>query len=432
MTRTDKGDPPAARVRFHPRHAKSGALPPIHAERLYELLGSERPCQEFARLLRNYVTAERPPVVGAMRVSCSDEAEQESIEAFQRQFVRFTLPSLKFFSKAPFRVANLGGRYEFGSVRIAEDHYARADGADDWKIMVVKVNSHVSVEPGEGGLRFGRMERYDTDSVYCGALDAVLAHSDEPFSRRLAEDLELECVDRLAGLRDPARVDPGLRNLFAAAVNARIQARRAMIDIQDYTPRTPTLYLVLPCVTLNRRGHDGEILCGIYTADRRKEEHHDEYCGLGDEPWKYRLRTDSSEIRIEDPHVHSPRLARNHRQVVEQEWRAQRPELVVEDRRVQAALQNAREQSPGSPYTKAALQTLLAVLLELSPVPAAVLLFGHGLVHIHHASQAHRLVKQAAGDPVARAMLADIQKLVADMPEENAEHLLRLLAREIR
>ncbi len=67
-----------------PRHAQRGALPSLYAERLYELLGTERSCDDVSRLLRNYVTSERPPVVGAMRVSCSDETEQESIEAFQR------------------------------------------------------------------------------------------------------------------------------------------------------------------------------------------------------------------------------------------------------------------------------------------------------------------------------------------------------------
>jgi hypothetical protein len=420
----------AAGVRFHPRHAQRGALPPLHAERLYELLGTERPCDDVARLLRNYVTSERPPVVGAMRVSCSDEAEQESIEAFQRQFVRYALPTLKFFAKAPFRVANLGGRYEWGSVRIAEDHYAHAEGAGDWKLMVVKVNSHVSVEPGANGLRFGRMGRYQSESVYCGALDAALNDSDEPFARALATDLDFECVDRLAALRDPAQVDPGLRNLFAAVANARVQARRAMLDIQDYTPGSPTLYLILPCVTLNRRGHDSEILCGIYTADRRESEPHDEYCGLGGKPWEYSLHPEGSHLALSDPHMHTPRHARNHRRVVEQEWREQHAPNVWEDPRVRSAADKALDHVPGSPYAKAALQTLLGVLLEFSPVPAAVLLFGQGLVHIHHAGQAHQLVKQAADDRVARTMLANIQGSIEKLPEENAEHLLRLLARE--
>jgi len=419
-----------AGVRFHPRHAQRGVLPPLHAERFYELLGTERPCDEVARLLRNYVTSERSPVVGAMRVSCSDEAEQESIEAFQRQFVRYALPTLKFFAKAPFRVANLGGRYEWGSVRIAENHYALAEGAGDWKLMVVKVNSHVSVEHGGQGLRFGRMGRYRSESIYCGALDAALNGSDEPFARALATDLDFECVDRLAALRDPAQVEPGLRNLFVAVANARVQARRAMLDIQDYTPGSPTLYLILPCVTLNRRGHDSEILCGIYTADRRETEPHDEYCGLGSKPWEYRLLTKGSDLALSDPHLHTPRRARNHRRVVEKEWRERRQADRKEDRRVQAAVNEARNHEHGSPYAKAALQTLLGVLLEFSPVPAAVLLFGQGLVHIHHAGQAHRLAKEAADDHIARAMLADIQGSIEKLPEENAEHLLRLLARE--
>ena len=109
-----------------------------------------------------------------MRVTCSDEAEQENVEAFQRQFVRYLLPSLKFSSKSPFRVANLGGRYQWGSVRIAEDHYALAQGADHWKMLVVKMSSHVAVIETPTGLEFGKASRYGADSTYCGALDAVI------------------------------------------------------------------------------------------------------------------------------------------------------------------------------------------------------------------------------------------------------------------
>ena len=76
--------------------------------------------------------------------------------------------------------------------------------------------------------------------MYCGALDAVLEESYEPFAQMLAADLDFGAVNRLAALRDARpSVDPALRNLFAAVTNARVQARRAMLDIQDYAPRSP-------------------------------------------------------------------------------------------------------------------------------------------------------------------------------------------------
>ena len=51
-------------------------------------------------------------------------------------------------------------------------------------------------------------------------------------------------------------------------------------------------------------------------------------------------------------------------------------------------------------------------------------------MHIHHAGQAHQLAQEAADDRIARAMLTDIQGSIEKLPEENAEHLLRLLGAE--
>ena len=71
-----------------------------------------------------------------------------------------------------------------------------------------------------------------------------------------------------------------------------------------------------------------------------------------------------------------------------------------------------------------------AALAEVAPLPAALLLFGEGLVHIHHAHAAHRLASEADGDAEARAMLAEITGKVDELPPERAQHLVQLLARE--
>ena len=150
----------------------------------------------------------------AIRVRDYSLATEKQYVYWYRQFVRFLLPSMKFSFKSTFRLASLGGRYQWGAVRLTEAHYALADGAQDWKLIVGKINAHVSV--------------------------AVLEGSTAPFARALAEDLDLECVERLAALRDPGQVDPAERNLLAAVVSARLQARRAMMDVQDHEPQTPT------------------------------------------------------------------------------------------------------------------------------------------------------------------------------------------------
>ncbi len=400
----------------------------LHTERLYEVLGQERPCDEVARLLRSYVHEQKPPVVGAMRVTCSDEAEQEVIEAFQRQFVRYLLPDLKFSAKSPFRTANLGSRYEWGAIRIAENHYALASGAEDWKIVVLKINAHVSVERGPDGHTFGAGARYDGLSPYCGALAAVLEGSSAPFAQAIVADFAVEDASRLDQLRDPKAVSPELRSLYAAVLHARLQARRAMVDVQDYTPDSPTLYFVLPCVTLNQTGHDTEIVCGIYAADRRGSESHDEYCGLGDDPLRYRYANDGGMVALSDPDLHTPRHARNHREHVKDLWHARGDRLVVDERAKLVLAASRKSGAPGSPLAKAALGTVLTTLIATSPIPAAVVLFGEGLVQIHHASKAHALARAANDDEAARAMLSDLEEPLSRLSPEEAQHLLHLLA----
>jgi len=89
-----------------------------------QLIGTEQDLEQVTRQLRFFVEGLRTPVVGALHVTCSDESEHECIEAFQRGFVDAVLPELKLWSRSPFRSSNLGGRYEWGAVRVAEQHYA--------------------------------------------------------------------------------------------------------------------------------------------------------------------------------------------------------------------------------------------------------------------------------------------------------------------
>ena len=123
----------------------------------------------------------------------------------------------------------------------------------------------------------------------------------------LQEAFGSESKDRLAMLRDADQVDPEHRALFAAVLNARLQARHAILDIQDYKAATPTVYLVVACVTFNRAGPDTELLCGYYVADCRTDEESPSYHGLGDDPSRYQLRTGSSRLRIEDDQLHNRR-----------------------------------------------------------------------------------------------------------------------------
>ena len=269
-------------------------------ERLLDLIGRERDVDEVARTLYTVAFELRAPVVGAMQVTCADESERECIDAFQSNFVEDLLPSLKFGTRSRFRLANLGGRYERGAVAIAENHYSTGKAAGAFKLLVVKVNSHVCAESTEDGRRFGRMRRYDTESVYCGALHALMDGSELPFAKELGERFRSGGKDRLEILLDKTRVEPDHRSLFAAVANARLQVEGAVDDIRECSPQTPTFFLLLPCVTLNRKGKDTEIVCGVWQLDGRPNEPIDVYHGLGDDPSAYRLSIERGQILLDE------------------------------------------------------------------------------------------------------------------------------------
>ena len=414
--------------------ARSDGLTSIGpTERLLELVGAERRLEEVTRSLRTYVQSLRPPVVGALHLTCSDEAEHECIEDFQRNFVRYLLPSRKLSSKAAFASATLGGRYQWGSAAIAEDHFALARGAEKWKLMVLKTNTHVAVSDGPGGQVFGRMLRYNAESEHCGALHAALEGSTLPFVRDLLNDLAIEGVDRVAELNDPSLVNPEHRALFVAIAAARIQARRVLIDLQEHVSASPTLYLVVPCVTLNRRHHDTEMLVGMYACDHRTEAIRSEYTGLGDRPRQYRFSRESGLIVVTDDEVGRVRAARDHRAEVLSAWRETERDGDAWHPKLAEVLQSTRDDSQSSargPMAKAALGTLVLAALEFAPIPAAVVLFGSGLVRVHHAAAAHRLARAAGEDHVARQMLDGLRGPIDELSPEQAQHLTELLLHE--
>jgi hypothetical protein len=414
------------RLRYHPEHRRGASMPELHAVRLYELIGVERPLAEVERAVRAYVQGERPPVVGALQLTCSDEAEYEVAQVFRRDFVRALLPALHFDDKAPFHTANLGSRYEWGSAQIAEDHFAQAEGAEDWKLMLLKLNAHVGADEVDGKPAYGWLSRYGSPSACCGALAAVLAGDTRPFAKDLAEVFAIEGVDRLAQLRAAPEEQ---RALLTAITHARLQARLAMLDVQDRTPQTPTVTLILPSVTFNRRQHDTEVLLGVYVCDRRGPEPHDEYCGLGDRPEDYRLSDEAGVVRVEDPGMHTPRLARDHRLLIREDWddrRAAHAEAL--DPRLKEAVHSARQQTHADHRNaRLALKGLLVAAVAVAPVPAALALFSEGVLAVHYTAKAHRLAREAGGDPVARRMLSDLQGRIDELDPAQAQHLLDLL-----
>ncbi|MBN2493375.1 MAG: hypothetical protein JXR96_02190 [Deltaproteobacteria bacterium] len=294
---------------------------------ILDLLGVESPLPTVCAALRHAAGALGFPVVGAFHIACADESERECVEVFQADFARVLLPALKQDLPSAFRLANLGARYEWGAVHVAEHHYALPASREAGKVLLVKVNSHVGIQPAGQGERYGKLDRYGQDSDCCGALHAMLAGAEGPFADELAEVFRSEGRDRAAALRDEDQVDPALRSLYLAVVCARLQARQVAIDLADHKPASPTLYLVVPCVTLNRTGpdNDTELICGLYRADYTGPALRATYTGLGDDPARYRLERSSAGVRIDEPGCTREREARDHRSWVIARWRERHP-----------------------------------------------------------------------------------------------------------
>lgn len=401
--------------------------------KLREIIGTEQDFDQVSRALRQQVERERPPVVGALLVTCSDESERECIDAFQHGFVDALLPDFKLWSKSAFRSANLGARYEWGAVRVAEQHFATHSARTQFKTVVVKINAHVAVERTPDGDRFGRMQRYETESPACGAIHALLEDLRQPFTKDLHDALIVDARDIVETLKDPERVAPVHQRLFAAIVSARVQARRATLDIQDYRPTTPTLYIVLPCVTLNRAERDTEIPVGVYTADYRADPPRVEYRGLGDDPSKYVFEYQYDQIVVRDDQIDQPRAARDHRKHLIRQWHEKHAakanlEALHRDERFAKFLDDARQNKHKDHHVaKAMVKNALVLLADLNPISAALALFGGGVADIYHAHRIHKIIQDASRDDSARRVLTDVQDRIESLPPEMTQKVIDVL-----
>jgi hypothetical protein len=396
------------------------------------LIGKECDLDHVNDALREHLQSLGRATVGALHVTCSDEAEYECVKSFQERVVRYLLPELKYFQKLPMNTTSLGGRYEWGSVAVAEDHYAQAGASKERLILVVKINTHVALEQTEGGgRRYGTMLRYGRQSCACGALHAMLDGAAEPFANQLREVFQSEGVDRVASLLDEKQVDPQLRSLLVAVAGTRLQARTAMLDIQEHEPTVPTTFLIVPCVTLNRRELDTELLCGLYRADSFEGQCAAEYTGLGDDPSQYQVDHDRGRLSVSDTHAGTARAARDHRDVVRQKWRQRSERSTIPQEHVREVLDEAKAHlQRDHKYAGAILKTLVNGLASLSPVTAAVVLFSEGLADLYHAHRAYKLADELAADDVARRILDDVHHYIDRLDSEHARKLVELLIAE--
>ncbi len=270
--------------------------------KLHALIGSECKLEATSTALREFIEELRPAVVGAHHVTCSDETERECAETFHRWFAGRMLPELKPANRAAFRTANLGARYEWGAIRIAEEHFTQPSPPPGLKVVLLKLNSHAAVRDAPQGPEYGWLDRYGCESACCGTLASLLEGSELAAVRELARLFDLDGRDRVRVILDSNRVPVPQRALLAAVVNARLQARRAVADIEEHRPHGPTIFLVLPCVTLNRPGPDTELVVGQYGIDWTGKSPETKYRGLSEDPAQYRVSHQQRALVIADDH----------------------------------------------------------------------------------------------------------------------------------
>ncbi len=404
-------------------------------QRLHDLVGAEHDLAEVAREIRTSVRGLGASGVGGFLVTCSDESEHECAQAFQRGFALEMLPRLKYGERVPFRIANPGARYEWGAVQIAENHFATAEARRDSLALVVKINGHVAAtQTGASGLRFGSMERYGDDSVYCGAVDAVLNGATVPFAADLRADLLSEGTDRLASLQAPELASDGRQALFGALALARIQARKCVLDIQDHVPAAPTVYVVMHGVTLNKPGHDSELVGGLYVLDHRGAARTERYHGLGDDPAAYQLSAEAGRVHVRDPQSGRERPVRDHRALAARRLEAlsgAAPSLSGDAHGMLGKLTSA--QGGGKrPVNRAALKLALAALAAASPLASALVLVAEGAAEIHHARKLDQAEAPEVQERLARDVVDGVRARIDDLPPELADRLAAALVREFQ
>ncbi len=267
---------------------------------LNALIGLETPLEVVASTLRAFAEGVGASAVGAYQVFCSDETECTCSDAFDRQFVARLLPDLKPGRCGAFHTVNLGARYEWGAVRVAEEHFATPAACEGFKFLLVKINAHAAVQRTADGWEYGWLQRYGKESACCGALAGLFEGSLLPAIVELREMFAFGGLNRLGMLADPRLVEPRYRALYTAIVSAQLQSMRVARDIQEFRPASATVFLIVPCVTLNRLEPDSEIVVGQYGIDYTSAKADIRYAGLGNDPSGYRIRYDADRVRIVD------------------------------------------------------------------------------------------------------------------------------------
>jgi hypothetical protein len=154
-----------------------------------------------------------------------------------------------------------------------------------------------------------------------------------------------------------------------------------------------------------------------------------EYEGLGDDPTAYVLSEKNRQLLVTDEAPTAPRAARDHRRLLRPRAEAVAAETATQhDERLAELHQAVRaNRHRHRDHNGALLGSLLLVLGEIAPVPAALLLFARGAAGIHHTWRVQRVARDLSRRDDARDVLRDIHRRIDQFPPEEREAMIELL-----
>jgi hypothetical protein len=199
-----------------------------------------------------------------------------------------------------------------------------------------------------------------------------------------------------------------------------------MLDIQHQSSTSPTHYVILPCVTLNRLKHDTELVVGLYTAERRDSEVNATYLGLGDDPSKYVVDRSRGPLALSDDHIHQQRSARDHRQLVADWWpQFNSPRSLPAPQRQEIASLVDRANTSRDNEN---LATLFGAVAAAAPEYMAVQLFASGACGINHIHRADRLSRGSGRRFDAQQILDEALTHIDYLAPTVTQEILQLLS----
>jgi len=407
--------------------------PPFDTTELEALVGREGRLGGIGRAKVTVVRRLGAQHVSTLHVTCSDGLEKKATKSYVDTVVR-DLTNAGERDWAPLRTANLGARYEWASGPVAFSHF-RGEGSS---AALIKINTHVGVDRSASQPTFGFFDRGGRRSATCGALSMLLGGHDEPFIHELEELFGSGGIDRLALLRDPAVTPPDLAPLFAAVLQGRLQARRALLDnvetANDGLPG-PDHLLIVASVTINQKQSDHELLIGFYAGERNPQGRLVmTWCGLPDDPRElhYECHHHGVHISAADQGTRPARGAFDHRSLIADRYHEREP-LSLNDQAT-AALDDLHQKlnDPAHPWTGLAIKGSALALGELLPIPALLALFAGGALEVNHAFKLSRIAHGHAKPHEVDALLHDAADDLATSKPEEARATLEAAITRLR